>query len=73
MLSGVSLALSDVPLELIAQNNLESRIRECGGEREVEFLFRDSPRFLPVWSEGRLQLVTWGNGRGESKMLPCTG
>ncbi len=73
MLSGISLALSNVPPELIAENNLENRIRERGGEREVEFLFRDSPRLLPVWSDGHLQLVTCGNGRGESWVLPTTG
>jgi hypothetical protein len=72
MLSGVSLALSEVPLEIIAQNNLAKRIRERGGEREVEFLFRDAPRLLPVWCEGRLHVVTWGNRRGESRILPYT-
>lgn len=73
MLLGVSLALSEMPLEIIAQNNLNERIRERGGEREVEFLFRDAPRLMPVWHKGCLDVVTWGNRRGESRTLPCTG
>ncbi|HEY7159567.1 MAG TPA: hypothetical protein VH575_36810 [Gemmataceae bacterium] len=65
--------MSEIPLELITQNNLEQRIRERGGEKEVEFLFRDTPRLLPVWIEGRLRVATWGNNRGESRALPCSG
>jgi hypothetical protein len=39
----------------------------------VQFLFRDHTPLLPVWHEGRLLLVRWGNRRGESRRLPCTG
>ena len=42
------------------------------GQR-LQFLFRHRPAVLPVWHEGRLQLVRWGNRRGESKTLPLTG
>jgi hypothetical protein len=38
----------------------------------VQFLLRDDERVLPAWLGGRLQVVRWGNRRGQSRMLPCT-
>jgi hypothetical protein len=73
MFSGVALALSELPLELIAQHGLERRVHDRGGEREVQFLFREAERLLPVWHDGRLEVVRWGNRRGESRRLPLTG
>ena len=73
MLTGIALAVADVPLVLIEQEHLEPRRHERGGEAELQFLFRAAERVLPVWHEGRLQLVRWGNRRGESRFLPCTG
>jgi hypothetical protein len=29
-------------------------------------------RLLPVWRNGQLQILRWGNRRGESRHLPCT-
>jgi hypothetical protein len=72
MLSGTALALSELPLELIARHGLERRICDRGGEREVQFLFADAERILPVWLNGQLQVLRWGNRRGESGQLPCT-
>jgi hypothetical protein len=34
---------------------------------------RDREPCLPVWRDGRLEVVRWGNRRGESRRLPCTG
>jgi hypothetical protein len=82
MLTGIALAVADVPLVMIEQEHLEPRRHERGGEAELQFLFRDAElqflfrdaeRVLPVWHEGRLQLVRWGNRRGESRALPLTG
>ena len=73
MLTGIALAVADVPLVLIEQERLEPRRVERGGEAELQFLFRDAERVLPVWHEGRLQLLRWGNRRGESRALPLTG
>jgi hypothetical protein len=70
--SGVALALSELPLELIEQHALARRIHDRGGEREAQFLFADAERLLPVWRNGRLQILRWGNRRGESRRLPCT-
>jgi hypothetical protein len=73
MLTGIALAVADFPLVLIEQHHLELRRHERGGDAELQFLFRDAERLLPVWHEGRLQLVRWGNRRGESRSLPSTG
>jgi hypothetical protein len=73
MFGGIALAWSALPLELIRQHRLDRRAYERGGEREVQFLYRHRPRWLPVWHEGQLRLVLWGNRRGESRRLPCTG
>lgn len=72
MLSGLALALSELPLALIEQHGLGRRVHDRGGEREVQFLFADAERLLPVWRNGRRQILRWGNRRGESRYLPCT-
>jgi hypothetical protein len=57
MLSGVALALSELPSELIARHALGRRIHDRSGEREVQFLFADAERLLPVWLNGQLQVL----------------
>jgi len=61
MLSGVALALSELPSELIARQALGGRIHDRGGEREVQFLFAEAERLLPVWRNGQLLVLRWGN------------
>jgi hypothetical protein len=72
MLSGVAVALSEVPVELVAQLGLGRRVCERGGEPEVQFLLRDRERVLPAWLDGRLHVLPWGNRRGQGRALPCT-
>lgn len=73
MCSGIALAWSELPTELIRRHGLDRRAHERGGEREARFLFRDRAPRIPIWRDGRLQVVRWGNGRGESRFLPRTG
>jgi hypothetical protein len=73
MCVGIALAWSELPTELIGRHGLERRVHERGGEWEVRFLFRDRYPRLPVWRDGRLLIVRWGNARGESRFLPRTG
>jgi hypothetical protein len=73
MCVGIALAWSDLPTELIGRHGLERRAYERGGEKEVRFLYRDREPRLPVWRDGRMQIVRWGNGRGQSRYLPRTG
>ena len=73
MCVGIALAWSDLPAELIKKHGLQRRWHERGGEPEVRVLHRDRQPRLPVWRDGRLQIVRWGNRLGESRLLPPTG
>jgi len=73
MFGGIALSWNALPLEVLEQDDLRRRVHERGGEREVQFLFRDHTPILPIWHEGHLRLITWGNRRRESRRLPCTG
>ena len=72
MFSGVALAASEVPEELVERHGLGRRVYARGGEREVRFLLGDAERMLPVWLDGQLRIVRWGTRRGQSRGLPCT-
>src|SRR5689334_21115290 len=72
MLSGTALALSELPVELISRHGLGRRVCDRGGESEIQFLFADAQRLLPVWRNGQLRILRWGNRRGEGVQLPCT-
>lgn len=72
MLAGLALALSDVPSHLMDEHALHRRVYERGGEQEVQFLLWERVRVLPVWLDGRLQILPWGRRRQESRLLPCT-
>jgi hypothetical protein len=73
MCIGIALAWSELPTELIGRHGLERRAHERGGEKEARFLYRDRLPRLPIWRDGRLQIVRWGNSRGQSRHLPRTG
>ena len=73
MCSGIALASHLLPLDLIERHQLQGRFFDCGGEREVQFLFRHRPALLPVWHEGGCRRCAGSNRRGESKTLPPTG
>jgi hypothetical protein len=71
MLSGVALALSEIPKGLMDRHGLARRVYERGGEPEVQFLLRDRECLLPAWLGGRLCVLPWGSRRGESQRLPA--
>jgi hypothetical protein len=73
MCAGISLSWSSVPREVIGRHGLHRRVCERGGEWEIQFHFSDRAPRLPVYRDGRLQIVRWGNGRGQSRFLPRTG
>jgi hypothetical protein len=71
--SAIALAASELPLTLLEQHGLEDRVHDRGGEREVRFYWQASPTVLPVWWDGRLQVVRWGNRDRAERKLPPTG
>jgi hypothetical protein len=73
MCVGIALPWSELPTELIQRHGLERQVHERGGEREIQFLYRHRRPRLPIWRDGRLQIVRWGNGQGLSRYLPPTG
>jgi hypothetical protein len=70
---GIAVAGSELPTELIGRIGLKRRLHLRGKQEEYRFLFRDRRACLPIWRDGQLQLVRWGNGRGQSRLLPRTG
>jgi hypothetical protein len=73
MCTAVALALSELPVELVESRDLSSRVHDRGGEKEVRFYWRAVPALLPVWWNGRLHVVRWGNRDRAERKLPPTG
>src|SRR4051812_37749144 len=73
MCTGISLGWSFIPTELKGKKSLRRRVYHRDGKREAWFLYDDREPRIPIRRDGQLQLVTWGNGRGQSRHLPRTG
>jgi hypothetical protein len=72
VLAGVALALGELPAVLVEAGGLGRRVHYRGGEPEVWFLLGDAERALPVWRDGRLEVLRWGTRRADGPGLPCT-
>jgi hypothetical protein len=73
MCTGIALAWTSLPAELIGPHALEHRVHDRGGELEVHFIYHDFEPRLPIRHGGQLRIVRWGNRRGQSAVLPRTG
>ena len=73
MCIAVAVAWSALPTELIRRHDLAGRIHERGGEREIQFHYQHSEPSLPVWRDGELKIIRWGNSRRQSRRLPISG
>ena len=73
MCVAIALTASDLPVDLLAADLLAGRVHDRGGETEVRFYFRARPSLLPVWWDGRLHVVRWGNRDRAERGLPPTG
>ena len=63
MCTGITLAWREVPTRLIQKHQLEERIlqRSETAEKEILFLQRHRRPLLPVFYQGELQILPWGN------------
>lgn len=73
MCVGVALAYSELPLALIEKYGLDERLHDRGGEKEVRFYWAATPTLLPVWWNGKLHVLRWGNKDRAERKLPPTG
>jgi hypothetical protein len=73
MCTAIALASSELPLSLVESADLAARVHDRGGEKEVRFYWRAVPALLPVWWNGKLQVVRWGNRDRAERKLPPTG
>lgn len=71
MCSAVALPLNELPEELLP--GLADRVHTRGSGKEVRFDYRAFPALLPVWLNGRLRVVRWGNRDRQERDLPPTG
>ncbi|AGA24969.1 hypothetical protein Sinac_0545 [Singulisphaera acidiphila DSM 18658] len=72
MCLGIAIAGSELPTELIGRYGLDRHFYMRSERPEYRFLFRDRRPQLPIWRDGRLQIVRWGNSEGQSQFLPRT-
>ncbi|RUL87906.1 hypothetical protein TsocGM_10295 [Tautonia sociabilis] len=73
MCLGIAVTRSELPTELTGRPGMDRRLYRRGDQEEYRFLFRDRSPCLPIWRDGQLQIARWGNGRGQSRILPRTG
>jgi hypothetical protein len=73
MCVGIALSDSELPLALIERWKLDERLHDRGGEKEFRFYWQAAPALLPVWWNGALHIVRWGNRDRAERKLPPTG
>ena len=71
MCVAIALARSELPDAVVG--GLGARVHTRGGEPEVRFYWRAVPSLIPVWWDGRLHVVKWGNRDRSERQLPPTG
>ena len=63
MCTGITIAWRDIPTRLIRKHQLDERIiqRSETADKEILFMQRHRQPLLPVFYEGELQILPWGN------------
>ena len=63
MCTGITIACRDIPTRLIRKHQLDERIiqRSETADKEILFMQRHRQPLLPVFYEGELQILPWGN------------
>ena len=72
MCTALALPWSELPLMLIEEHALHERVF-VRGDREIRFWMGARTDVLPVWWQGKLQVVRWGNQDRGERELPLTG
>ena len=72
MCTGIALIQSEISVASFEEFALARRVHCRGGEPEVRFFWQAELPLLPIWHEGRMHIVRWGN-RDRQSRLPATG
>jgi hypothetical protein len=72
MCTGITLALSELPTQLIAAHRLIDRIYDREGRPEFQFHWWQTPSLLPVRRNGRVEILPWGS-KSRRGPLPSGG
>ncbi|HTQ40772.1 MAG TPA: hypothetical protein VMJ32_17250 [Pirellulales bacterium] len=74
MCLGIAVPIHEIPDAMIKKHRLADRFaqRDVGAGREIQFLYRNMRRLLPVYLDNQLRILEWGNRNGNSP-LPDTG
>jgi hypothetical protein len=73
MCTGIALSVADLPSDVANDPRLADRLFERGGQKEMRFLYWQSPPILPVQWTGRLHILPWGNRKRAAGSLPAGG
>ena len=68
MCTGITIAWRDIPTRLIRKHQLDERIiqRSETADKEILFMQRHRQPLLPVFYQGELRILPWGNRQRHS-------
>jgi hypothetical protein len=72
MCTGIAIAVSELPVDLVSDWRVKNRIYQRGQLEEVQFHWWQMPTLIPVQLDGQLQLMPWGN-KNKRSPLPFGG
>jgi hypothetical protein len=61
MCTAIALSISELPVELAHRHRLKERVHAREGHQEFQFHWWQTPTFLPVRWDGRLEMLPWGS------------
>ena len=73
MCTGIALDRCEIPDSLVDEYGLTTTSRGAESSPEVQVRYQDKKARLPVWLDGQLQILTWGNRDDKQSRLPRTG
>ncbi len=61
MCTAIALTASELPLDLVNRHRLAERLHTREERKEFQFHWWQTPTFLPVRWDGRLEILPWGS------------